>query len=94
MRKMRLADFPKGWPIRCPECDSWSFRYHTERTGNIRIYTCKRCGARYRAKWKGKPLRSAFGEPKNCKMEDFDWEKAPASGVDGSLTLFDDGEQI
>lgn len=67
--------FPKGWPVRCPDCDSWRFYFVSEPTGNIRRYTCKECGSVFLATWKHQPVGSVFSEPKNTSMEDWDWAK-------------------
>ena len=85
---MPAADFPLGWPVRCPACEhSFTFRYVSDRSGNVRRYKCYKCGARFLAAWKGEPIRSLFKEPRNTSMEQWDWarivegrELPPASG--------------
>ena len=68
--------FPEGFPIRCPSCHNpWRFYYVSERSGNIRRYTCKDCDQVYLATWKGSTIKSVLGEPRNTKMEDWSWAK-------------------
>lgn len=64
---------PTGWPVRCLSCESLSFYYISDRTGNYRLYNCKKCKRRYVAKWKGRPIRSVFSEPKNTSMGKWEW---------------------
>lgn len=64
---------PTGWPVKCLNCESWSFYYISDRSGNYRLYNCKKCLKRYVAKWKGRPIGSALGEPKNTKMQQWIW---------------------
>lgn len=76
IRHERLIEiFPTGWPVRCPNCDSWAFTYVSENTGNIRRYTCKKCNDMYLATWKGKPITNAFSEPVNTRMEQWEWAR-------------------
>jgi len=72
----------KGWPIRCPECESWSFNYTTERGGMSRNYNCSKCDAHYVALWKGKPFSSCMGEPTNTRMEQWKWLKVSHEGAE------------
>ena len=74
---------PTGWPVRCPECESLSFYYVTERSGESRRYSCKDCGAVYIAVWKGKPVGSCLTEPTNTRMEDWDWLKVSRKESEG-----------
>jgi hypothetical protein len=67
--------FPTGWPIRCPNCGSWSFFYTSENTGNIRRYRCKDCNDMYLAAWKGPRITSVMGEPQNTRMEQWEWAR-------------------
>ncbi len=64
-----------GWPVRCLDCESWSFTYKSDRTGNTRCYKCRKCDSKYVATWKGKPISSCMSEPQNTKIEDWDWAK-------------------
>ncbi len=68
-----LPEQPSGWPVSCLDCGSWSFMYISDRSGNYRLYNCKKCQKRYLAGWKGKPITSVFNEPKNTKLEDWLW---------------------
>ena len=62
--------------IKCPDCESLSFRYTSDRSGNCRFYSCRGCGAEYMATWKGKePIKSAMSEPKNTTPEHWAWSK-------------------
>jgi hypothetical protein len=70
---MPAESFPKGWPIRCPSCECCEFHFKTDRTGQVRRYTCSKCGDRYLAAWLGKPFDSVFSEPKNTRMENWEW---------------------
>ena len=66
-------EVPTGWPVKCLSCQSWSFYYISDQTGNHRLYNCKKCKKRYVARWLGKPIKSVFSEPKNTKMQDWQW---------------------
>jgi len=73
---MPAADFPSGWPVRCPACEgTFAFRYVSDRTGNVRRYRCHKCGVGFLATWKGKPIRSCLAEPRNTSMEKWDWAR-------------------
>lgn len=72
---MELEGFPTGWPVRCPGCRSWGFTYKSDRTGNLRAYLCRICQEKYLAWWKGEPMSSCLAEPKNTKMEDWEWAR-------------------
>lgn len=63
----------KGWPVKCPNCDSWNFNYISDRGGNHRLYRCKKCLKKFIARWKGEKIRSCLSEPKNTKMQNWDW---------------------
>ena len=63
------------WPITCPECDSWSFVYRSDKSGNVRRYRCKDCGVVYIATIKGMKSGSVISEPKNMKRSELYWEK-------------------
>jgi hypothetical protein len=74
--RMPSDSFPKGWPVRCPNCESmFTFVYVSDRTGNVRRYRCRKCGDVFLATWKGKPLTSCMHEPRNTKMGDWDWAR-------------------
>ena len=70
-----MTEVPKGWPVRCLNCESWSFNFTTDRTGNARVYTCGKCGKMYVAVWKGAPLSNCLSEPKNTLMENWEWSE-------------------
>ena len=70
---MPSSDFPKGWPVRCPNCDSWAFVYVSDQSGNVRRYTCRTCNEMFMATWKGRKIEGLMYEPVNTKMEDWDW---------------------
>jgi len=64
-----------AWPIHCPDCDSYRFTYRSDRSGNVRRYGCKECGAVYVATIKDMRSKSAVSEPTNLNSEDLYWEK-------------------
>ena len=64
-----------AYPIKCPDCDSYSFYYRSDRTGNVRRYECKDCGSVYIATLKGMPSKSVISEPKNMNSDALYWEK-------------------
>lgn len=74
-----------GYPVRCPECESWSFTYKSDRTGNIRCYVCSRCDAKYVAIWLGNPIKSCVNEPKNTVMEQWNWRKVFNKRLEGDI---------
>ena len=82
-----MSEFPKGWPIRCPGCESLAFTFTSENTGNVRRYRCSKCEGKWVARWKGKPIRSVLGEPTNTKMEDWDWMTDERE--QGTFAIFD-----
>ena len=53
-------------PFVCPACHDWLFFFFvSDRTGNIRLCTCRKegCDSKWLAVWKGKPMKSCIGEP-------------------------------
>ena len=70
-----MQDELTGRPVRCPDCQGWQFSYTSDRSGNNRVYTCKKCKSIYLAVWKGEAIVSALREPQNTKMEDWSWSK-------------------
>ena len=72
---MKCSGKPEGdeWPLRCPDCKSWSFYFKTDRSGNLRRYRCGKCGSLWMGTIRGLPLTTAMGEPKNLVAKDMDW---------------------
>lgn len=64
-----------AWPIKCPDCDDVAFYYISDRSGNVRKYTCKKCGAMYVATIKDMRSKGVMSEPKNLNSDDLYWEK-------------------
>jgi len=64
-----------SWPIKCPNCDESYIPYRSDRTGNVRRYHCKECGAVYIATVKGMKSESVMSEPRNLSMEDLHWTR-------------------
>jgi hypothetical protein len=86
MYGIRPENVPTGWPVKCVGCESWSFYYISDRSGNFRLYNCKSCKRRYIAKWKGRPITSVFSEPKNTKMQDWLWVEV-CEGDEGAIDV-------
>jgi len=67
------------YPIKCHECGSSNFPYRSDRSGNVRRYNCKDCGAVFIATIKGLVSDSAVSEPHNLKDEALHWAKVVKS---------------
>ncbi len=63
------------YAIKCRECGGSDFPYKSDRSGNVRRYHCKDCGAVFIATIKGLKSGSAVSEPHNLKDEDLHWAK-------------------
>jgi len=61
--------------IKCPECDGFDFRYKSDRSGNVRRYSCSNCGSIFIATIKGLPSDTVFSEKMNLSMQDLEWVK-------------------